>query len=149
MKPPREVVGWDDYFLAIAKTVSIRSKDPDTQVGGVVADENRRIVATGYNGAPAGIDDAALDWSRPAKYAHTLHAEGNALLNATRANLAGCTLYVTGRPCSTCMLLIAAKGIKRVVFSPMPIHMCDDDEWAKTLRIADLCGIDVEERVLT
>lgn len=46
---------WDDYFLNIAAAVSKRSHDGETQVGVVIVDENKRILATGYNGFPLGV----------------------------------------------------------------------------------------------
>lgn len=145
MTPSREVPSWDDYFLAIADAVRRRSKDPSTQVGCVVADARHRVVATGYNGAPPGIDDAALDWSRPAKYEWVIHSELNALLHAP-GDLTGCTLYVTGTPCSACMRAVAASGIRRVVYSPLEIAMVDEEEREKTLRIAAACGVSLERR---
>lgn len=146
MKPPRQVPSWDDYFLAIARTVATRSKDPDTQVGCVVVDERHRVVLTGYNGAEPGVDDDALDWSRPAKYAWIRHAEWNAMHGSYITQWDGtslCTLYCTGFPCSDCMQKIATKGIKRVVCGQQPIHMVDHAERAKSLAIATAAGIKV------
>lgn len=144
MKAPREVPCWDQYFLNLARAASARSKDPDTQVGCVIADPRRRVVSTGYNGPPPGINDRGVDWSRPAKYDVVIHAETNAVLHAQR-NLAGCTLYVTGRPCSVCMRLVAASGVGQVVFSPLPIAMVNEEEWQKTMRVANLCGVVLRE----
>src|ERR1051326_2813900 len=48
---------WDRRFLELAKHVSSWSKDPSTKVGAVIVDANRRVVATGYNGFPRGVED--------------------------------------------------------------------------------------------
>lgn len=141
MSSPRRVPCWDEYFLALAACVAIRSKDPATQIGAVLADSNHHLAGSGYNGAPAGVWDDSLDWSRPAKYTWVIHAEANAILHATRADLADCTLYVTGRPCPTCMRLIAGKRIRRVVHGDTPIACVDQDAWAESLRIAHIAGI--------
>ncbi len=142
-RPPRQVLPWEDYFLGLAKAASSRSKDPDTQVGCVIVDHNNNIVSTGYNGPPPGGDDEAIDWARPHKYDWVLHAEENALLRAPLANLAACTLYVTGHPCPHCMLMIAGKRLRRVVWSPLTIQMCNPDTLALACRIACLYRIEV------
>ena len=145
-RPGREVITWDEYLLSLARAASVRSRDPDTQVGCVIADRiTHRIVATGYNGPPPGMDDDLIDWSRPNKYDVVIHAEANAILHATLSDLSNCDLYVTGKPCSACMRLIVAKRIRRVVYTPMLIKMCDEAEWEKTKRIADWCGVGLEE----
>jgi dCMP deaminase len=145
--PGRQVPSWDEYFLAMAKAASLRSRDPHTQCGCVIADaRTHHLVATGCNGPPPGIiGDDELDWSRPQKYDLVIHGEANAILHATRADLSGCHLYVTGHPCSQCMRMIAAKRIKRVVYSPLEIKMMDEQEREKSQRIARLCWIDVFE----
>lgn len=106
---------WDEYFLAIARTVSIRSPDAQTKVGCVIVDENNRIVSTGYNGFAAGSDDENLPKTRPDKYPHMIHAEINAIIYAYR-DLSRCTLYTTLSPCHECMKAIRAARIGRVVF---------------------------------
>lgn len=143
MKPPRTPTPWDALFMQMAHLASERSKDPDTQNGAVVVDEHHIVVATGFNGPPPGIDDTAIDWSRPNKYRWVIHAEDNAIYFATAARgLAGlrdCTLYVTGRPCSRCALQIRRAGITTVVFDPSKvIAMVDDGEWASSVEILGL-----------
>lgn len=124
---------WDSYFLAIAVAVSIRADCTRRQVGAVVVD-NRRIVGTGYNGAPAGdrgcASDGAcprgkLDYDEVAPLSSydtgpgsciAVHAEANALLYTDRGDLYGSTLYVTCEPCEGCLRLIRAAGVMRVVW---------------------------------
>jgi len=108
---------WDQRFLNVAKEVSDWSKDPGTCVGSVLV-KDRRILATGYNGFPAGIDDSLERYSnRELKLAYTVHAEVNALLNAAKngAETKGSTLYVTFPPCVNCSTCIAQAGVTRVV----------------------------------
>jgi dCMP deaminase len=50
-------MSWDDYFLEMCKTISLRSIDEDTQVGAVIVNHDHRVVSTGYNAFPAGVDD--------------------------------------------------------------------------------------------
>ena len=141
MTPPREVICWDDYFISMCDVVALRSKDPSTQHGAVLVDDHRRVISTGYNGGCRRIDDGMIDWSRPAKYSFVIHAEENALWTAERKNLEGCTLYITGTPCSRCMLRIAHSGVSEVVFGNKSSNCVDDSDWAITERIALLAGV--------
>ena len=119
--------------------------DRQMQVGCVIADAKHRVVATGYNGAPPGVDDSALDWSRPWKYEWVIHAEENALLHATVPDLSGATLYVTGPPCPECLKAVAAKGIKRVVWLNAPLHMATAEYHLAAKRVAFIAGIDLQQ----
>jgi dCMP deaminase len=144
MLSPRDVPCWDSYFLEICEVVSKRSKDPSTQHGAVLVDDNHRIISTGYNGGCKKIDDQLIDWSRPNKYFYVLHAEENALWTAERKNLDGCTIYVTGPPCSRCMLRIAHSGIYRVVYGPRSSNCVDKSDWEISENIAKLSNIRLE-----
>lgn len=106
--------------MDVARTVASRSKDPSTQVGAVIVDENNRIKSTGYNGLPNGISDDAINWNRSGefintKYPYIVHAEVNAILNA-KTDLTNCTLYVTLFPCHECAKMIVQSGIKKVIY---------------------------------
>ena len=108
---------WDQRFLNIAKEIASWSKDVGTRVGSVLV-MDRRIIATGYNGFPAGIlDDPSRYENRELKLAYTVHAEVNALLNAAKngAQTKGSTLYVTFSPCIHCSTAIIQAGVKKVV----------------------------------
>ena len=110
-------IGWDKYFMEVAKLSAQRSKDPNTQVGACVVDQKNRIIGIGYNGFPRGCSDDSLPWSRPEKYFYVCHAEVNALLNSTNFNLLeGATLYVTLFPCNECAKMIIQLGIKKIVY---------------------------------
>lgn len=109
------VAKWDERFMALARHVACWSKDPSTGVGAVIVDEKRRVVALGYNGFPRGVEDSPERLNdRPTKYAHVVHAELNAILNA-RGSVEGCTLYSTLECCTTCAKAIIQSGIRRVV----------------------------------
>ena len=93
------------------------SKDPDTQMGAIIINSRGRPLGWGYNGPPGDVSDTEVDWSRPNKYDWVIHAEENAIRHS-HDDLAGATLYVTGKPCKRCMLRIVSEGIKDVVYFP-------------------------------
>ena len=113
-------ISWDEYFMGVAKLSSQRSKDPNTQVGACLVNQAKKIVGIGYNGLPWGCSDDEFPWSSKGefgdtKYPYVVHAEANAILNATTP-LEGCTIYVTLFPCHECMKLIIQAGIKEIVY---------------------------------
>lgn len=115
-----DYISWDQYFMGVAILSSKRSKDPNTQVGAVLVNEEKRIIGIGYNGFPRYIDDDLFPWNdnddlSKSKYAYVVHAEANAILNAT-TNLAGSTLYVTLFPCHECVKLLIQSGVKKIVY---------------------------------
>ncbi len=119
-KRTEHVLTWDEYFMGLAHLSALRSKDPNTQVGAAIVDENHRVVSVGYNGFPSGVSDDEFPWSREgdtlhSKYAFVVHAELNAILNAPRS-VRGCTLYVSLFPCNECAKAIIQSGIKKIVY---------------------------------
>jgi len=112
---------WDDYFMGIALLSAQRSKDPSTQVGACIVDENNKIVGIGYNGFPRGCPDDKLSWARKApdvkdtKYPYVVHAEVNAILNST-VKLDNATMYAALFPCNECAKMIIQAGIKEIVY---------------------------------
>lgn len=114
------VLSWDEYFMGLAHLSALRSKDPNTQVGAAIVDENHRVVSVGYNGFPKGCSDDVFPWAREGgvldtKYAYVVHAELNAILNSPRS-VSGCTLYVSLFPCNECAKAIIQSGIRRIVY---------------------------------
>jgi dCMP deaminase len=112
------VPSWDEYFLEICRTVSKRSKDPNTKLGAVIVGPAHEIRATGYNSLVRGVkDDVAERLVRPQKYLWMEHAERNAIYNAARhgVQLEGCSLFVELLPCMDCARGIVQAGIKEVV----------------------------------
>lgn len=112
---PPVVDKWDSRFLALADLIATWGKDPSTRVGAVLVNPDRRVIGTGYNGFPAGVADTDERLNdRPTKYAMTIHAEVNAVLNAV-APTAGATCYVTHPPCANCTGVLIQAGIERIV----------------------------------
>lgn len=113
-------LSWDNYFMGVALLSSMRSKDPNTKVGACIVNQSKRIIGIGYNGLPYGCSDDEYPWGREgdfldSKYPYVVHAEPNAILNAT-TSLEGATLYVTLFPCHECVKLIIQSGIKEIVY---------------------------------
>ena len=111
---------WDQWFMELAFHAATASKDPSTKVGAVIVGAgDRRKISLGYNGFPPGIKDDERMEDRPTKYSLTIHAERNALDNAT-FDVVGGTLYCTAHPCRECAKSIISRRIARVVTSPIP-----------------------------
>jgi dCMP deaminase len=133
----RQVPGWDEYYLDICKMVSARSKDPNTQIGCVIAGPAHEIRSTGYNSLPRGIrDDVPERLERPTKYLWMEHAERNAIYNAARCGtpLEGCTLYVEIMPCMDCARAIVQAGIRQVVVSGARMSQYTSDYYDEHFR---------------
>lgn len=107
---------WTRRFLGLARSVSLWSKDPSTRVGAVAVDDrSRRILETGYNGLPRGVEDRPERMVRPEKYLWTSHAEANLVAHAARDRLAGSTVYVTHLCCASCARLLVNAAVAEVV----------------------------------
>lgn len=122
---------WDDYFTAVACLSAKRSKDPNTQVGCCIVDDNYRVIGIGYNGFPRGCSDDYLPWDRNAscqlhnKYPFVVHAEVNAILNKGSKDVKGSTLYVDLFPCNECAKVIIQAGIREIVYLKDMYHETD------------------------
>ncbi|MDB4331398.1 dCMP deaminase family protein [bacterium] len=137
---------WDKRFLRIAQEISTWSKDPSKQIGAVIVNSDKRILATGYNGFPKGIDDAEEKYdNRELKYELIVHAEMNAIYNATfnGISLKDSTLYVWGLPvCSECAKGIIQVGINRVVMSASNVPQRWIDSFEKTQALFEEAEVD-------
>ncbi|KAL6256956.1 deoxycytidylate deaminase [Pogonomyrmex barbatus] len=115
-------IDWDEYFMAIAFLSAKRSKDPCTQVGACIVNNDKRIVGIGYNGMPMGCSDDEFPWNKgsctslDAKYLYVCHAEVNAVLNKNSSDVKDCTIYVALFPCNECAKVIIQSGIKTVIY---------------------------------
>ena len=121
MAKREDYISWDEYFMGIALLSARRSKDPSTQVGACIVDDNNKNMSVGYNGFPHGCDDDEFPWDRTGdefdtKYPYVCHAELNAILNNGGRNLKGCKIYVALFPCNECAKAIIQSGIKEVMF---------------------------------
>lgn len=112
--------------MQIADLVKTRATCPRRQVGAVIV-RDRRILATGYNGAPRGLphcppggpeNDWPIGCMRAGHCIRSLHAEQNALLQAAMIGIpcAGAGMYVTCQPCNSCAKMLVNAGIERVVY---------------------------------
>lgn len=135
-------ITWDDYFMSVAKLASMRSKDPNTQVGACIVGQDNVIISTGYNGFPKGCSDDEFPWAREGedtKYPFVVHAELNSILNANGKDLRGSKLYVALFPCNECAKAIIQAGIKTIVYD------CDKYEHTPSViaskRMLDAAGV--------
>jgi len=117
---------WDEYFLEIARLVASRATCLRRSIGAVFV-RDKRVLATGYNGAPSGLkhcDEIGCIRERegiPSGERHELcrgiHAEQNAILQAAQfgIDLRGSTLYCTNQPCVLCAKMVINVGVERIV----------------------------------
>ncbi len=127
-------IDWDEYFLTIAAAVSRRSTCLRRQYGAIIVNRDKTIVGTGYNGSPRG-EENCCDVGKCNRegcehndgnygQCRSVHAEQNVLINASKADMIGATLYlagfengqlITAEPCPICSRMIKNAGIKCVV----------------------------------
>ena len=137
------VISWDEYFMGVALFSAYRSKDPHTQVGACIVNEDKHIVGVGYNGMPNGCDDSIFPWGRDGdyveqKYPYVVHAELNAILNAS-ISLKGCRIYVSLFPCNECCKAIIQSGIRTVIY--LSDKYADTDSTKVSKRMFDAAGV--------
>ena len=106
--------------MAITRAVATRATCARRSVGAVIV-KDKRILATGYNGAPVGMrhcDHSNGGDMRDGHCARSTHAEQNALVQAARhgISIAGATIYSTDHPCLTCAKLMINAGLTRIVY---------------------------------
>lgn len=110
---------WDAYFMQIAHVVASRATCPRRSVGAVIV-LDKRILATGYNGAPRGLAHCTEVGCHivAGHCIRALHAEQNAILQAAINGVStrSATIYVTCQPCNHCAKMIINAGIERIVF---------------------------------
>lgn len=119
---------WDQYFMDITEVVASRSTCLRRQVGAVIV-KDKRLLTSGYNGAPKNLAHCAAtgciraEYDIPSGQRHELcrglHAEQNAIIQAALHGVAidGATIYCTHQPCSACSKMILNAGIVRVVYA--------------------------------
>ena len=121
---------WDDRFMEMAYLIaSWASCYKENRKIGCVIVKNKRIMTTGYNGAPAGLKTCKergecmrrklnIASGTRAEVCYAIHAEQNAILQAAKLGISidGATLYCTHQPCSVCAKMIVNVGIRRVVY---------------------------------
>ena len=142
----QDVISWDEFFMRVAIAASLRSKDPNTQVGACIVNQDRKIVGVGYNGFPTGCSDDELPWAREGnwydtKYPYVCHAELNAILNSIGGSLRDCTLYVALFPCNECAKAIIQSGIKKVIY--LSDKYADTDGTKASRRMLTQAGVEL------
>jgi dCMP deaminase len=133
-------ISWDTYFMGVAYLSSLRSKDDSSQVGACIVNTKNRIVGIGDNGMPIGCEDDQFPWEREGdfldtKYPYVVHAEPNAILNAT-VPLDHSKIYVTLFPCNECVKLIIQSGIKEIIYLSDKYDGTPSDVAAKRMLVA-------------
>ena len=141
-------ITWDEYFMGIAVLSSLRSKDPNTQVGACIVSPDKKIIGVGYNGFPTGCSDDELPWEREGdwintKYPYVCHAELNAILNSPVSSLRGATLYVALFPCNECAKANIQTGIKKFVYLSDKYESTDQTKASKMMLRA--AGVELEK----
>ncbi|MDP1852943.1 MAG: cytidine/deoxycytidylate deaminase family protein [Candidatus Omnitrophota bacterium] len=129
---------WDEYFLEMAKLVAKRSTCLRRQVGAVLV-KNKRILATGYNGAPSGLghcldigclrEKLKIPSGERHELCRGLHAEQNALIQASLYGISvkDSVFYLTNQPCIICAKMLINAGIKEIVIADgYPDKMAQD-----------------------
>ena len=130
---------WDQYFMTITQQVAERSTCNRAKVGAVIV-RDRNILATGYNGAPAGMphctEAGCLIYESKTPYGEveqncfrTIHAEINAIAQAAKngSNIKDSSIYVTHTPCIHCIKVLVNTGIKNVYYElPYKVHTLEE-----------------------
>ena len=119
---------WTEYFMEITRVAATRSTCLRRKVGAVIVKDNQ-ILATGYNGAPAGLthcleigcmrEKLGIPSGQRHELCRALHAEQNAIIQAAVHGTAikGSIIYVTNQPCVMCTKMIVNAGIRKVIYS--------------------------------
>ena len=117
---------WDEYYLEIAVLIAGRSTCLRRKVGALLV-KDKRLLTTGYNGAPAGMKHCAeigcirqlhnIPSGERHELCRGLHAEQNAIIQGALhgVSIAGAELYCTHHPCSMCAKMLVNAGVKKVV----------------------------------
>jgi dCMP deaminase len=141
----------DEYFLEIASIIAKRSTCLRNNVGSVIV-KDKRILSTGYNGVPSGMDHCLetgciRDLEKiPSGTRHekcrAVHSEQNAIIQAAihGVSISGATIYCTHQPCVLCAKMIINSNIKRVVYAT---HYPDKD----SLNFFEEAGVEVKYNV--
>ncbi len=118
---------WDEYFQTITRDVADRSTCIRRHVGAIIV-KDKRILATGYNGAPSGLNHCLTtgclreELGIPSGQKHELcrgaHAEQNAVIQAARYGVPidGATVYCTNQPCIVCAKILINAGVEKIIY---------------------------------
>ena len=131
-------LNWNEYFSALSLLISSRSPSPKLKVGSVIVKDNR-VISSGYNGFPAGIEHKSIH--RDGHEINTIHAEQNAISDSARrgVSIEGSTIYVTHFPCLNCAKYIISSGIISVIY----LHDYNNDN--VVLELFKQCNVKIEK----
>jgi dCMP deaminase len=144
-----ETSKWHKRYIQLAKEVSTWSKDPSRKIGAVIVGEHGQIISQGFNGFPRGVFDFPYRYEdRPTKYQYVVHAEMNAIYNATLNGVKchNAEMYVWGLPvCSECAKGVIQVGIKQVHIpqEAFGINAMWDESFKFTKSMFEECGVGV------
>jgi len=139
-----DYISRDEYFMAIALVSAQRSKDPLTQVGACIVDQDQHIVWVWYNGFPKWCSDEEFPRDKDPdnllsnKHSYVVHAEANAILNSN-GSTKNSTLYVGLFPCNECAKIIIQSWITNIVYLADTRATRDDTLASK--RMLDASGV--------
>jgi len=109
---------WDELFMRNVYLIASKSRDTSSWLGAVIV-KDKRIISSGYNGLPQGIEYDNIEMhQRPTKYFYYEHGERNSIYSCARHGISslGATLFTLGIPCADCARAIIQAGIKEVVY---------------------------------
>lgn len=146
----KEPLNWTEYFMSIAKTLTLRSNCIRAQVGAVIVGTDRHVKSTGYNGTPSGVEsclsrgscyrvDNNIESGTRYECCRSIHAEQNAIIQAGESNCKGASIYIYGhnQVCILCKRFIIQSGIVKIFLQKddnSPILEIDvDDNYRKSL----------------
>lgn len=121
-------ISWDEYFMQIAHLVAQRSTCLRRHVGAVIV-KDKRMLATGYNGAPSGLEHCleigcmreklGIPSGQRHELCRGLHAEQNAIIQASLygSSVKDSIIYVTNQPCIICAKMLINSGIKEIIIA--------------------------------
>lgn len=145
MKKRTDYISWDEYFMGVAILAAMRSKDPSTQVGACIVDDDNKILSIGYNGLPKHCSDDEFTWDKckdaDNKYLYIVHSELNAILNYRGGSLKDSRIYVTLFPCNECAKAIIQSGISEVIY--MDNKYKDTTEVKASKRMFETAGVKI------
>lgn len=135
---------WDEYFMEITRLVARRSTCLRRKVGALIV-KDKKILTTGYNGAPAGLphclevgclrEQQGIPSGERHELCRGLHAEQNAIIQAAYhgVSIQGATLYCTNLPCIICTKMLINAGIVRVVYEEGYADPLANDMWKRSM----------------
>jgi dCMP deaminase len=136
-------MNWDDYYMALAMTASLKSRD-STKVGAVLVDPEGAVILTAFNGPPKGVLDLPERLERPEKYLYASHSESNLISFAARRGIPtkGCKVYCTHLSCAACTRTLIQAGINELVYGDGTFQALETEQHA-TKMMCEEAGLTV------